>query len=209
MSKLLLASFILLVVVASAFSQSVNQQTSSSKCNLTLANSPAIRGLRLGMTAEELMALFPGSAESNEVKNELALANNYPAFGVTRLSFASWQYPSAFKERFAGIESVLVTLLDKRVTEFTVQYSSPSSSKMGVNWHGTEEFIARLSENFHLPPASYWELRSPGTLSCNGFEISVWGDSGGRIMLRDNSYLEQVKERQMADDERRRREFKP
>ena len=41
-------------------------------CQLTLAGAPDIKGLRLGMTTEEVLALFPGSKDDAEVRASLS-----------------------------------------------------------------------------------------------------------------------------------------
>src|SRR5260221_4539092 len=40
-------------------------------CQLTLAGAPDIKGFRLGMTADEVLALFPGSKDDAEVRSDL------------------------------------------------------------------------------------------------------------------------------------------
>src|SRR5882672_4121468 len=45
-------------------------------CQLTLAGAPDIKGLRLGMTPEEVLALFPGSKEDGEVRSSLSAPPN-------------------------------------------------------------------------------------------------------------------------------------
>lgn len=208
MSKVVLALLALTAVVQSP-GQSPDRPAGTSKCSLTVANSPAIRGVRLGMTVEQLLALFPGSAEKEVVKSALASANGYPYFGVARLFFAPVQYGPPAGERFAGVDGVTATLLDGRVVEVTVQYSAPSASGAGVSWRETGEFVAKLSAAFHLPPASDWQAGSTSVLNCDGFEIAASGENGGRVTLKDGSYIEKVKERRAADEERRRRAFRP
>src|SRR5438046_1979359 len=41
-------------------------------CTLTLAGAPTINGLRLGMTPDEVLALFPGSKDDPELRTELS-----------------------------------------------------------------------------------------------------------------------------------------
>src|SRR5205807_2229675 len=96
-SFIALASFLILVSLACSASKSagservVNQNadiqsestTNSSNanqekqpCMLTLTGAPAINGIRLGMTTDELLALFTGSKDDAEVRAS--------ATGVTR-----------------------------------------------------------------------------------------------------------------------------
>ena len=41
-------------------------------CTLTLAGASSIRGLRLGMTPNEVLALFPGSTDDTQVRASLS-----------------------------------------------------------------------------------------------------------------------------------------
>src|SRR5438874_13801218 len=92
-SFIALASFLVLVSLACSASKSagservVNQNaeiqsastTTSSNttqekqpCTLTLAGAPTIHDLRLGMTPNEVLALFPGSKDDAEVNADLS-----------------------------------------------------------------------------------------------------------------------------------------
>jgi len=58
MDKRVIAHFTLVVVTISIHSQALSQ----SRCSLTEATSPSVRGLRLGMSIKSYLALFSGSA---------------------------------------------------------------------------------------------------------------------------------------------------
>src|SRR5437588_3702655 len=79
-------------------------------CSLTMAAAPVLNGLKLGMTPDEVLALFPGSKEDEEVKSNLA----QPAgqFGVSELIIRPAKIES--KEKFAGISHITFNLLDGR-----------------------------------------------------------------------------------------------
>ena len=63
MKKRVIALFTLVVVTISAYSQALSQ----SRCNLTATNSPSVRGLRLGMSTQELLTLFPALPSRSSV----------------------------------------------------------------------------------------------------------------------------------------------
>src|SRR6267143_6141470 len=65
-------------------------------CQLTLAGAPDIKGLRLGMTSEQVLALFPGSNEDAEVRASLARPKG--AFGTSSFALRADKYQS--KEKF-------------------------------------------------------------------------------------------------------------
>src|SRR6266852_5187701 len=68
-------------------------------CTLTLAGAPVINGLKLGMTADEVLALFPGSKEDAEVRASLSRPPSQ--FGTSSFVIRPDRYQS--KEKFTGI----------------------------------------------------------------------------------------------------------
>jgi hypothetical protein len=71
-------------------------------CKLTLAQAPAIRGLRLGMTSDELFAIFPANErEEFDRAQQLKSAELPPNYGFTSFRFPISNY--ATKEQFTGI----------------------------------------------------------------------------------------------------------
>ncbi|HEY7544463.1 MAG TPA: hypothetical protein VID27_06260 [Blastocatellia bacterium] len=194
---------VLLITSSIATGQTANQQSAATGCNLTETTAPAIRGIRLGMTAEQLLALFPGSSEKAAIKRALEEAKSPKSYDIGRLYFQISEY--AEKDRFAGVDYVSVVTYKDRVTEFTVLYNGPNSD--GPYWRHIDEWIAKLSEAFGLPGAAYWE---GGTLKCSGIEIIADIQSGaGKISLRNPAYHKEVRDHAKAYEEKKRREFKP
>jgi hypothetical protein len=192
-------------MVVPTFSQTSNQST----CNLTISQSPTVRGIRLGMSAEEVFALFPGSAERQDYKDAILSAQVSPNYGVARLYFQPAAYLSPAKERFSGIDSISITLFDGRATEISVAYTGYPK---GPSWLNVDDFITKLSDAFALPSAKDWQTTGEfsKTLKCSGFEIrALLSNRNGYMSLSNNSYTETVRQRAAADEERRRREFKP
>jgi hypothetical protein len=60
MKQIMLAVAIATFAALPAYSHAPPQQPSVSPCKLDVPHSPAIRGMKLGMTAEEVAAIFPG-----------------------------------------------------------------------------------------------------------------------------------------------------
>lgn len=211
MYKLSILLFIIAALSLTALSQAPNQLSNQTKCSLTISQSPEIRGIRLGLNSEQVLSLFPGSSEKGETKRALAEAGNAPNYGVARLYFQPFMYPSPAKEAFAGIESYSITLFDGRVTEIHVRYSGTSSIPKGPFWRNVDDFIARLSRAYNLPDAKDWEGSSDTkTLKCADFVIEASTSSGaGMVELHNKAYVEKVRERSAAEEERVRHEFKP
>ncbi|MDQ2856837.1 MAG: hypothetical protein M3R68_10945 [Acidobacteriota bacterium] len=196
-----------LVVLLSpqAFSQSRSEQPAVSPCTLTVTQSPAIRGVKLGMSAQELFTLFPGSAEHDEIKSAMAKADDYPQFGVVPISFAISQY--ANNDRFAGIDYVQSYLFDGRVARFSVQYSGLPE---GPQWMNADDFITKLGESLKLPAAKDWAAYQGGkNVKCNGFEMRVTTPNQASLSVMTSELFEKQGQRRKAYEEKKRREFKP
>lgn len=186
------------------------QASVQSPCVMNAAAAPAVRGLRLGMTAEELVKFFPGLSPRNLV----ASAQKEPNYGVARLSFQLDSPSTPQKDQFSGIDSIGIVLFDNQVTEITVRYAGDNSYPVkGPYWKNVDDFISKLSEAFGLPLARDWLDRNTWakTLKCTGFTLNASVDNGtGSITLRSTTaYDEIVRQRRLADQEKRRREFKP
>src|SRR5207245_6596988 len=95
-------------------------QPAQSRCSLTEATSPSVRGLRLGMTAEQVIALFPGSAKNKEMKAALDKAKSTTGSETVYLSFDP--STSTNKEKFAEVGSISVGLYKARVKGLEVEY---------------------------------------------------------------------------------------
>lgn len=176
-------------------------------CQLTLAQAPVINGLKLGTTVEEVLALFPGIKEDAEVRSSLSRLPSQ--FGVSGFVVRPARYES--KEKFAGINQITFTLLDGRVSNFTVGYNGPEYSHV-------DKFVAKFTEGTNLPAADQWEAYAGmdtqlKTLKCTDFEIRVFaGGQGGNlnyVLMRDLVADEKLKERRKKAREKAAPETKP
>jgi hypothetical protein len=199
-----------LVVLLSpqAFSQSQSEHPTVSPCALTLAQSPVIRGVKLGMSAQDLFALFPGSAERDEIKSALAKVDEYPHFGLTEFYIGPSDYPT--RDRFAGINQYYFVLFDGRVIRFQVYYSGPP---IAPQWSQVDDFVAKVAEALQLPPATQWVRsteRTGKSLKCNGFQMEAEIlNAKGSLIVSIPDFDKKRNERRAAYDEKLRREFKP
>lgn len=205
MTKRVIAFFTIVVATISTNSQAQSQ----SRCYLTENNSPNVRGLRLGMSTQELLALFPGSASrwaKDPTKVREARETGMAASSIEPFYVAFEAGTDAPKDQFADVDSVEVGLYKGRVTEFTVVY-------VGVEWSNIDTWLAKVSETLKLPAPKEWVVGPNETpnkiLRCSGIEIEVAIQGGGSsIRIRNMGYLKGVGER-TTTNEKRRREFKP
>src|SRR5262245_14564835 len=94
-----------------------------STCKLTLAQAPVIHGLRLGMTSDELFAIFPANErEEFDRAQRLKSAELPPNYGYTNFQFSLSNY--ATKDRFTGISSITLGLFDRKVVTIDADYSN-------------------------------------------------------------------------------------
>jgi hypothetical protein len=152
-------------------------------CTMTLAQSPVVNGLRLGMTRDEVLALFPGIRADKEVSAELSQPAN--TLGVSGLSIRPDRYAS--KAKFAGVSQITLQMLDGRVTNMHVGYNGPE-------WKHVDDFLAKFVEGKKLPAPHAWEPyvgmdTQLKILKCKGFEVSVF--AGGKSVHNIN-YVQMV-----------------
>lgn len=163
-------------------------------CTLTMAGAPEIKGLRLGMTPDEVLALFPGSKDDPDLRAELSKPPGQ--FGSSSFVIRPSKYESS-KEKFADVTQITLTLLDGRVSNFTVGYNGPE-------WPHVDKFVAKVVEGTNLPAVDQWDAYAGmdsqlKTLKCADLEIRVFaGGQGGNlnyVLIRDLEADKKLKER--------------
>ena len=201
--KQLLASITILVLGMLTLGQTPKEGSPQPRCALTLAQSPTIRGLKLGMTAEEVLALFPGRSDSSTIR---AALNDAPkAFGVARFTVS----PSRDEKPYEGVNLFDFEFLDNRLTSYYVGYNGPE-------WDDIREFVSVLSTSLKLPRLEYWEpidAETFRTLRCEGFEVraTISGSGGNSNYVKVTNFLapQTVRDRQNEVKEKARQAFKP
>jgi hypothetical protein len=174
-------------------------------CNLPLTQAPTIRGLRLGMTVEELIELFPG-ANPNELKGKAEQAKGEPALGYLNFDFPGSQH----KDRLEG-QSLYINLFDGKVTSFRISYSFTNHSRTGQIF-SSEQFLDKLIGVFDLPAKEYWQQSSGNiNLQCRGFRVNGYVGSNLGVSVFDTSKAPEEKTKQRRDEAlaQKRAEFKP
>ena len=198
----------LLLLTISTPGQSAGPQPQP--CTLTVSQAPVIRGIKLGMKTQDVLAIFPGSAEEPLNKAALEKVDNYPNFGAANLSIGIRQYPTP-KGRFDGISNYRLVSLDSRLVQYAVEYDG---LPYGPRWHRVDDFIAKMAEAFHLPSASEWVVDDYAnyrkTLKCEGFrlEASILNSNGIFTVATPDPY-KVIDDRRREFEEKIKREFKP
>ncbi|MCI0661456.1 MAG: hypothetical protein L0220_10315 [Acidobacteria bacterium] len=176
-----------------------------STCKLTLAQAPAIRGLRLGMTIEEIFTFFPANQrEEIDRAEKLKSAEFPPNYGFTSFGFHISNYPKS--DQFTGIYSFNIGLLDRKVVNIQAYYSqTPQYDRMS-------QLMESITRQFSLPEFKQWpgynEYWSNPSLTCDGFIFKAGQHGPFLIELTDQTYKKVVEERKQADLAKKREEFK-
>jgi len=183
-----------------------------SVCALKLAESPALRGFRLGMSLREVLARFR--------KFTMPETNSCGRLNLEFTEARGTLKNLALKpEELISVSRVRLTFIDARLAYLRVTYTRDSSPS------NPDEFRAALSGSLSLP--GKWRVAGGGdnwdqayVIGCDGFKVMTGYLAGPYVELHDVEALrmllqrkvdEEGKERREAEQERerRRREFKP
>ncbi len=200
--KHIVVSAALLLLTTSVYGQTASAQP----CTLKLSQAPAVRGLKLDMTLDELFEQFPGLAER---VGRLAGSNAFPNFGYSSFNISPSDYST--KDRFSGINGIHIGAFDRRIVSLDVDYMAFPA---GARWRNTGDLVQRFAESLHLPNSKDWtadENVPRRRINCEGFEILIdnVNDSAHIRFATPKSWAQTQKDRFAAFEEQKRREFKP
>lgn len=143
-------------------------------CILNMTQAPSIKGLKVGMTTDEVLAVFPGSKDDPEVRRYLTQPPTQ--FGGSELAIKPEKY--ANKAEFSNISRITFSLLDGRVSLVSLHYNGPA-------WEHVDKFVEKVAGDFNLPAAQHWDAyvgqdNQLKTLTCADFSVRVnaAGDGG-------------------------------
>jgi hypothetical protein len=159
----------------------------------------------LGMKVDQVLAVFPGSKDDSEIRSDLSKPT---PLGVTNIVVTPEKF--GLKDNFPNIRSFTVSFMDGRLLDINAGYS-------GFEWKHVDDFVARFSEGWALPPIEAWNAYvgmddQLKTLKCNGFEISVFASKGGNadhIQMRDLAADKELKERRAKARAKLQKDAKP
>ena len=162
-------------------------------CTLGKEQASEIKGLRLGLTTEQVLALFPGSKDDPALQP--ALAKPPTQHGVSTLMIRPEKYAS--KEKFAGIREVIFTFLDGRVSSYQANYES-------APWKHVDEFVTNFTSGSKLPGVDSWDAYTgldtqQKSLKCEGFEVTLFAGgetlNANHVKVQDLLAAEVIKDR--------------
>lgn len=163
------------------------------RCEIAFDEIPAFKGLKIGMSIDEVLAAFPGAREDAELRSQFSQPSG--PYGTSGFVIMPAKYQN--KEKFAGITQIAFSLLDGRISGFTLNYGGPE-------YPHVDKFVEKFVDGTNLPAADQWEAY-PGldtqmkTLTCKGFEIRVFASGKGGILnyilVKDLSADQTLKDR--------------
>jgi hypothetical protein len=145
------------------------------------------------MTEAEVLAVFPGSKDDAELRSALAKPRGPLGNSSFLLIPSKYESPSDYK----GVSRVTFSMLDGRVSSFTINYNGPE-------WPNVDKFVEKFVEGKDLPSAEQWEPyagmeNQMKTLTCTDFSIRVFnGGEGGTqnyVLVQDLEADKKLKER--------------
>jgi hypothetical protein len=123
-------------------------------CELTLQDSPQIRGLKLGMPRTEADGIIPGDRVRIINSSDII---SYPQFSKAR--------------GFETVYQISAEFLENRLSLLEIVYDTED-----VKWKSAKEFAAALSTNFNIP-SRFWKYnarnQSVAEMQCREFSIKI------------------------------------
>jgi len=165
-------------------------------CALTLAAAPAIEGLKLGMSSDEVFAVFPGAKSDPEVTSFLTSRNQ---LGMSEAVVQPAKYApkeDQAKPKIGEVTQITLTFLDGRVSSLNVAYNGPA-------WSKVDDFVGDFLKHKNLLPVAEWNTY-PGmdqlrVLTCSEFEVRVFagGQNGNLnyVLVKDLEADKKLKDR--------------
>jgi len=170
---------------------------------LTREQAPEIRGIRLGMSTEQILGLFPDDTNRQRITEAIKDSKRVDSYGLGRFDLRPDK--EAANPKLAGINYITVEVVDERVTSFQIEYA-------GTQWKTVDQFVAKLSEGLRLPSSSWERGDLSSHLKCDGFRVEAYafqGSTQSLVRVRDTSAPQVVEDRREAAKEKARQAFKP
>ncbi len=187
-----------------------------STCTDATALKFSSRGIKLGLTVDEVFAMIATSEEEKARIRGGARSGNED-LGHEMFGFS----PMGPNEKFRGVSSYNFEFFDGKLVGLSISYMRPK-------WLNAAQFLDKLRESVDLPKLEEWKNSEPRAISthlradCGNYSINMYiapdsvGGSGPTYSgfgITDNRILPVLKERRAKKDEKQReidlRTFKP
>ena len=202
-------SSIFCVCVLLSFSARAGSQKPSpspAKCSLTLAQSPIVRGLKLGQSPSDVQNLIAPDGDERSLEI-LRLGSGSALFrddfvGVREQTIYSSLIDS---ERLKGTRTISLRYLDDKLASFSIDYGSE------VKWQSTAHFTAAIAEQLHLPTVGWGsaDSRIKLRLNCDGFFVETFAYQSSELKVEKIDLETEISMRRTERERKKRVEFKP
>jgi len=188
---------VLLILISLNFSIAQTPKAApTAQCKIKYNDLPLIRGVRLGMSQKQVLAVYPKLVLK---KSDLALFNESITGLLKRDSIDSAEYRK-------NIETISFSFYDDNLSTATFQYDD------SITWLSTKEFTGRIAESLKLPFEMWREGDSTKDgyinsyfLHCDGFSFIASMSKGNQPYLTLTRSVEAF----LEGNEKKIKEFKP
>lgn len=151
------------------------------------AGAPALRGLRLGQTKEEIKQII-GEMPATEYENK----------------FMPSSYLLKKNPDFADVDRLTITFFENKAGKIFVDYDN------SIKWRNAAEFLLVLSEKLDLPPAAWniEENRTEARLVCRDFVLLI-DSAAASVELTDKRAARDEITVDRTKDSEKKKNFKP
>jgi len=193
---------LVLLILTCSLGNAYGQAADAATCRLTAAQFPAVRGLRLGMTPDEVLRVLPTVLNKDELFRQ---AHSPDHFDVAYLNYGPNQ--NGDPPQFAGVSNVNMVFYRGKLVDFSIYYNESNAG--GVAWLGIADFIARIAEALQVPGFQAWTTGKAGgpVLKCEGFELQA--NLNFLRVVAAPFWVDDMNARRKAENDEKRRAFRP
>ena len=156
------------------------------KCAKTLAESPSVLGLKLGMSYQELSTALGPTAKVKPSKS---------GEGSIFLSYAEQPAPANLKD----VRAMYIRMFESKAYQIEVFYQENQRDAK------VEAVTAQLSQTFGLPSAAWTVKYNKAAMKCDGFSITADTILGTHIELTDNAARDAFDKKNQAEKESKKK----
>lgn len=161
------------------------------QCDLPVDKAPKLRGVSLGMSSEEVIALF-GKPFAQDAES-ISYMDSWPDTSAKDLKF----YKPA---NFDGVRRLSMTLAENRVSNVLITYRQ-------VEWDSAQEFANALSEKLTLP--KLWTyIGQKARMECKSWTITADARNNEIFLVDQAPIVKKIRDEQKQADQKKK-DFKP
>jgi hypothetical protein len=194
-TRILAAAVLAGALATSTAGQRTQRKPPIQKCELTIDHAPVVRGIRLGESYAEVIALFPRKFHPIDENKE-------DEFGVS----SSALFPDVLEkpDSLQGVGEVHLKYIDRTVAAVSFSYQADSQ------WQSNLHLTAAIAQKLGLP-VNGWTGKNPSFLDCTYFIVAtaISRTDGPVLQVARADLDEMIAARERMLQEKKRETFKP